>query len=148
MTITRDVPFVPSSWERLDTMIELSETKPGQKVVDLGSGDGRVVIAMANLGAMAFGLEVDPDLVEKAIENIREANLDGNAFIICSNYWDEDLSEYDIVTIYGITSIMGRLEDKLRNELKSGAKVVSNFFTFPTWNHVVQKGDIYVYQQF
>jgi cyclopropane fatty-acyl-phospholipid synthase-like methyltransferase len=143
----RDVPFVPSSWERLDSMVELADAKPGEKSIDLGSGDGRVVIALAKLGVMAFGYEVDPELVKKALNNIKEANLDGNAFIICTNYWEENLSEYDLITIYGITSIMPRLEEKLKKELKPGARVVSNFFTFPSWDPAVEKGDVYVYQQ-
>lgn len=145
MSIIAQVPYVPSSWERLKTMIELAAVEPGERTLDLGSGDGRVVIAMAKLGAEAYGYEINSDLVREARENIENENISNRAFIFNKDYWFEDLSSFDIVTIYGITGVMERLEKKLRNELKSGAKVVSNFFTFPTWPHTYKKNDIYVY---
>lgn len=147
MIIKKDVPFVPSSKERLDIMIELAGITPGQKAVDLGSGNGQVVIEMAKLGAFAFGYEIDPVLVEKSLRNIKQANLEGTAFVILTNYWDEPLDSFDVVTIYGITGIMERLEEKLRKELKPGTKVVSNFFTFPHWEPAVKKGEVYLYIQ-
>lgn len=147
MYIKKDVPFVPSSKERLVTMIQLAEIVPGQKAVDLGSGDGQVVIEMARLGALAFGYEIDPNLVEKSLKNIEEAGLAGQAFIVNADYWDETLEQFEIVTIYGITGIMKRLENKLKKELKPGTKVISNFFTFPNWKPVKIQGDIYLYMR-
>lgn len=142
------VPFVPSSWDRLETMITLANVTPGQKTLDLGAGDGRVVIAMAKLGADAYGYEIDPDLVEEGMRNIKNEGLENKAFILNKDYWNENLSSFDIVTIYGMTSVMEKLEKKLRDELKSGAKVISNYFTFPTWPHVEKKDQIYVYHKY
>jgi cyclopropane fatty-acyl-phospholipid synthase-like methyltransferase len=147
MDIKSDIPFVPSSTDRLNTMIELSSVKPGQKTLDLGSGDGRVVIAMAKAGAEAHGFEVDPKLIEEARKNIAEEGLEGKAFIHSKNFWDGDLGEYDVVTVYGITSIMGRLEAKLKNELRPNAKVVSNYFTFPNWEPEEVKEKVYLYKK-
>lgn len=147
MDIKSDIPFVPSSTDRLNTMIELSSVKPGQKTLDLGSGDGRVVIAMAKAGAEAHGFEVDPKLIEEARKNIAEEGLEGKAFIYSKNFWDGDLGEYDVVTVYGITSIMGRLEAKLKNELRPNAKVVSNYFTFPNWEPEEVKEKVYLYKK-
>lgn len=142
-----DIPFVPSAQDRLDTMIELSEVKTGQKSVDLGSGDGRVVIAMAKAGAEAHGYEVNPKLVAEAQKNITEEGLEGKAFIHEMNFWDGDLSDFDVISVYGITSIMDRLEKKCQSELKSGAKVVSNYFTFPDWQPAVVKEKVYLYKK-
>ncbi|MGI5826682.1 MAG: SAM-dependent methyltransferase [Patescibacteria group bacterium] len=147
MDIKSDIPFVPSSTDRLNTMMELSGVKPGQKTLDLGSGDGRVVIAMAKAGAEAHGFEVDPKLIEEARRNIAEEGLEGKAFIHSKNFWDGDLGEYDVVTVYGITSIMGRLEAKLKNELRPNAKVVSNYFTFPNWEPEEVKEKVYLYKK-
>ncbi len=141
------LPFVPSSLERLETMIELSRITPGQKAADLGSGDGRVVIALAQLGAEAHGYEIDPSLVAKSLQNIKSANLSDKAFIHQEDFFEADLSQYEVLTIYGITSIMRPLEEKLRAELKPGARVISNYFTFPNWEEEEKEGEIYVYRQ-
>jgi cyclopropane fatty-acyl-phospholipid synthase-like methyltransferase len=142
-----DIPYVPSSWNRLATIMELADVKPGLKTLDLGSGDGRVVIAMAKKGADAYGFEVDEDRVKMALKNIESEGLNGNAHIQKTSFWDEDLSDFDIITIYGITSIMSRLEQKLRAEIKPGGKIICNYFNLPTWKHWVHKNDIYLYQQ-
>lgn len=147
MDIKSDIPFVPSSTDRLNTMIELSGVKPGQKTLDLGSGDGRVVIAMAKAGAEAHGFEVDPKLIEEARKNIAKEGLEGRAFIHSKNFWDSNLGEYDVITVYGITSIMGRLENKLKSELKQDALVVSNYFTFPNWEPQKVKDKVYLYKK-
>ena len=147
MDIKSDIPFVPSSTDRLNTMVELSQVKPGQKTLDLGSGDGRVVIAMAKAGAEAHGFEVDPKLVEESKKNIANEGLEGKAFIHNKSFWDGDLRDFDVITVYGITSIMGRLEGKLKQELKDGAKIVSNYFTFPNWKPEEVKEKVYLYRK-
>jgi len=140
-----DIPFVPSSPDRLTVMLELAAVQPGQKTADLGSGDGRVVIAMAKAGAEAHGFEINPKLITEARENIAEEGLENKAFIHDMNFWDCDLSQYDIVSVYGITSIMERLEKKCLAEMKTGAKVVSNYFTFPNWTPSLVKEKVYLY---
>ncbi|HUD44240.1 MAG TPA: 50S ribosomal protein L11 methyltransferase [Patescibacteria group bacterium] len=134
-----------SANERLDVMLELSQIQPGQKTIDLGSGDGRVVIAMAKLGAQAHGIEIDPGRVELARNNILKENLLDKAIITQGNFWNEDLGEFDIITLYGITGIMERLEKKLKIEMKPGSKVISNFFQFPNWYPAKNKSNIFVY---
>jgi ribosomal protein L11 methylase PrmA len=128
-------------------MVALAAALPGQRSADLGSGDGRVVIALAREGAEAHGFEIDPKLVMEARKNIREEGLEGKAFIHQQDFFEADLSDFEILTIYGITSIMGPLEEKLRSELKPGARVISNFFSFPNWEHEVKVAEVYVYKQ-
>jgi cyclopropane fatty-acyl-phospholipid synthase-like methyltransferase len=128
-------------------MVALAAALPGQKSADLGSGDGRVVIALAKEGAETHGFEIDPKLVKEARKNIREEGLEGKAFIHQQDFFEADLSDFDILTIYGITSIMGPLEEKLRSELKPGARVISNFFSFPNWEYEVKVAEVYVYRQ-
>jgi len=147
MTTNSPLPFVPSSEERLKTMIGLAAILQGQKAADLGSGDGRVVIALAKEGAEAHGFEIDYKLVNEARKKIHEEGLENKAFIHNLDFFKVDLSNFDILTIYGITSIMSPLEEKLRSELKSGAKVISNFFTFPNWGHEVKVSEVYLYRQ-
>jgi len=145
--INSPLPFVPSSEERLKTMVALAAVLPGQKAADLGSGDGRIVIALAKEGAEAHGFEIDYRLAKEARKKIHEEGLENRAFIHQQDFFKADLGDFDILTVYGITSIMGPLEGKLRSELKPGARVISNFFSFPTWEHEVKVGEVYVYRQ-
>lgn len=147
MTKTLGAPYVPSSWKRLQVMLELAKVKEGQKAVDLGSGDGRIVMALAQQGAEAHGYEINPDLVFKAKDNIQNAGMEQRAFIHHQNFWEIDLSSFDIVMVYGISSMMAPLEEKLKKELKVGAKVICNFFTFPNWTPDVKVGEVYLYTQ-
>ena len=140
-----DIPFVPTSWERLQTMIELSHVNYGSKSVDLGSGDGRVVIAMARLGANAEGYEIDKGRAALGQKNIKKKGLENKAIIYNKSFWHIDLGSYDIITLYGITSIMERLEEKIYKEVKPGTKITSNFFPFPTLIPLIKKQSIYLY---
>ncbi len=123
----------------------LANVRLGQKAVDLGSGDGRLVIAMAKLGVEAHGYEINPFLVILSKINIKRAGLDNKAFVYWGSFWQKDLSEFDIVVLYGISYIMKKLEVKLKKELKSGAKVISNYFMFSNWSPEKQDGNIYLY---
>ncbi len=137
------IPFVPSLDERTETMFKFITVKPGQKTLDLGAGDGRIVIAMAKKGAEAYGIEIRQKYARKAKANIALENLSHTAFIKEGDFWVEDLSVYDIITIYGMQVIMNDLERKLTNELRPGAIVISNGFPIPTWD--IWKEEDYVY---
>ena len=80
----------------------MSGVLPSQKTVDLGSGDGRLVIALAKAGAKAYGFEVNPFLMKRANKKIKQEGLDSNAFVYLKNLWKQDLSDFDIVTIYAM----------------------------------------------
>lgn len=139
--------YVSSKDEKIKKMIELAEIKSGEKVADLGAGDGRLVIALAKKGAEAHGYEINPILVWQARRNINKAGLRRKAFIHWQNFWNEDLSGFDIITVYGIGYIMKKLEKKLRKELKDNARVVSNTFCFPTWPQIKEEGGVYLYKK-
>ena len=133
--------------ETVKKMVALAQIKPGEKAVDLGSGDGRLVIALARTGAQASGYEIDPLLVWLSRRKIRQAGLEKQAFIYRQSFWNGDLSGFDVVTVYGISYMMKRLERKLKRELKTGARVVSNYFTFPAWAESKKEGRLYLYQK-
>lgn len=145
--MNRDIPYVSSLPERIETIFELIEVTTGQKSVDLGAGDGRVVIEFAKRELDAIGFEIDPNLVKLANKNIKEAGLEGKAFVYEKDFWDEDFSKYDVITIYGITDIMKRLEEKFEKELKPGTIVVSNGFRLPYWEPFAKKKFVYAYRK-
>jgi len=125
----------------------LSKVKPNQKVADLGSGDGRLVIAFAHSGAKVHGFEINPLLIQKSRTNIKKAKLENKAQIHLKSFWTANLSQYDIIYIYGMQHIMKRLEKKLQKELKPGAKIISNVYKFPNWPIKKQTNHIYLYQK-
>jgi len=139
--------YLPTSKRTVKKMVELANIKPGEIAVDLGSGDGRLVIALAKAGAEAHGYEINPLLVFLARRNIRKARFKGKAFIHFKNFWKEDFSQFDIVTIFGIGYAMESLEQKLKKELKIGARVVSNTFPFPNWQYIKRGDTAFLYQK-
>ena len=125
-------------------MVELSEAKPGEKGADLGSGDGRIVIAFAKHGIEMRGYEIDDELIKLSKTNIETANLT-NASIYEKDFWQEDLSIFNIICCYPMPTIMGRLENKLKEELKPGSRVLLNYFPFKHWKEKMIKDNIYLY---
>lgn len=145
--------YAKSRPEIMEKMLALLDIKKGDKAVDLGSGDGRLVIALALAGAEAHGYEINPFLVWLSRRNIKNAGLNGKAFVHHKNFWNEDFSKFNLVTIYGVTYIMENLELKLKKELKKKSKVISNYFEFPNWPYakmeIIQppKQNVYLYIQ-
>lgn len=144
-SLLKGAPYAPLGSSRLKSMKQLLKLKSGEKVADLGSGDGRVVIALAGSGAQAHGYEINPFLVLISILKINKAGLKGRAYIHWKSYWHEDFSTFNAVTVYGITHIMAGMEKKLQNELKPGARIVSNHFQFPNWKKIKSKNDVHLY---
>ena len=143
--VFRGAPFVPTDKSTLEKMISAAGIRPGIKIADLGSGDGRIVIAAAQAGAVAHGYEINPVLVWWSRYKIKKAGLEGSAFIHWKSFWNANLQEFDVVMLFGITSIMNRLGQKLQRELKPRAKVISNIFKFTNWEH--EKVDsVYIYR--
>ncbi len=146
----RKVPYVPSSYDSVTTITQLAQkakenTKKSIKAADLGSGDGRIIVSLAEHDIESHGYEIDGKLALTAEQKILEKGLDGKAFIHPVDYWKENLSDYDIVIIYGMNSVMEKLEKKLAKELKPEAKVISNVFQFPHWKAEKEVNHIFLY---
>lgn len=146
-SIIRGAPYVPVQRRTLKKMIELADIKSGQKAVDLGSGDGRIVIALAKAGAVAYGYEINPILVWWTKRKIKKEGLEGKAFVFQKNIWDENFSSFDIVTLFGIRKIMKDLSVKLEKELKPGAKIISYGFSFPDRQYIRKEEGVFLYEK-
>lgn len=141
------LPFVPSRDSTVKEMFSLLGDVREKKVLDLGSGDGKIVIAAARAGAHAVGFEINPLLVRLARANIAKAGLSSHARILLADFWSADISEYDIIIFYGVVPAMKRLEKKLENELKTGARVVASYCEFSSWSPLIQKGNVSIYEK-
>lgn len=139
--------YVPSLRRTVEQMVRVSEVRPGMKTVDLGSGDGRVVVAMAEAGANAYGYEINPVLANLSRRKIAKLNLGNRARILTNNFWNQSLDGYDVVTVFGIGHVMDRLSRKLASELKPGALVVSNAFEIRGLGTPKQIGSLLVYRK-
>jgi SAM-dependent methyltransferase len=119
------VPFVVTPPEIVERMLRLAEVGPGDTLVDLGSGDGRIVIAAARRGATAFGVDLDPGLVKLAAENARKAGVAHRARFEVRDIFDTDLSRASVVAFYLLPEVNAKLLPKLL-ALKPGTRVVSH----------------------
>lgn len=127
-------PFVPTPPAVVEAMLKLAEVGPGDFVVDLGSGDGRIVLAAAKLHkASGVGLEIDPDLVDQANASARSQGIAGRARFVRQDVREADLSRASVLTLYLLPGMMQALRTKLITELKPGTRVVSHDFTFEQW---------------
>ena len=137
------IPYFQTSRYRVATMIDLAEIKPNEKAADLGTGDGRIAIALSQAGAIVTAYELDDKLRALAIENAKKANV-GVTFLK-KDFWEEDLSAYSIICCYPMPDIMGRLEHKLQKELRPGSRVLLNYFPFLHWKEKAKKDNIFLY---
>jgi SAM-dependent methyltransferase len=128
-------PGVPSPGSVVDAMMELAGVGPGDYVVDLGSGDGRIVIAAVakHRARGGFGVDINPVAVAQANENAIKAGVADRVQFHERDMFATDVGEATVVTIYLLPSIMGKVERKLRAELQPGARIVVHDFPFPDW---------------
>ena len=142
--IKKGAPFVPTSTKNIAKM--LSMVKPGESdvLVDLGSGDGRILFQATKTGCRCIGIEINPTLywLSKIISKIRRLN---NVSIIRENLWNFNLSKVNVLTLFFIPSKMMKLKQKIQNEMKPGSRVVSNMFQFPNWQYTENSGKMYLY---
>lgn len=130
-----DVPFVPTPRPIVRRMLSLADTRPGERLIDLGAGDGRIVIAAAReFGANALGVELHPERF--AVIRNSAASLKPKPHAIRQDFFHTDLSSADVVTMYLLPSVNEALRKKLERELHSGARVVSHDFSVPEWTPV------------
>src|SRR3989344_553398 len=142
-----NIPPVPTRENTIRDMVELADIRPGERVADLGAGDGRLVAAFAKAGAEAHGYESNLFLVLYARRKIRNMGLQQSAHIHWMNFWKVDTAAFDAITIYGMPYVMAPLERKLQAELRPGARVLSNYFEFPTWPIARTQHDAPLYRQ-
>lgn len=139
-------PYAPVAYNRIETMIKLLKLKKGQKMVDLGSGDGRIVIEFAKRGIEAHGYEINPVLVWISRYKIRKAGLRKLAFIHFKDYWMDNFSKFDSVTLFVSPLVTGRVGNKLKRELKKNCLVVSNSFEIPHLKAVKEENGVWLYK--
>lgn len=127
-------PFYPTPQTIVERMLQLGGLKAGEKMYDLGSGDGRIVIMAAQkFHAEAYGVELDKDLVKQSTEKIRQLGLQKTAHIIRGDLLKQHYNSADLVTVYLLPVSNDKVQPLLDRELKKGARVVAHDFEFKAW---------------
>jgi precorrin-6B methylase 2 len=127
-------PFVPTPPAVVEAMLKLAGVGPRDHVVDLGSGDGRIVLAAASrYKASGTGVEIDEDLVAQSNASAKKQGIADRARFVRQDVREADLSRATVLTLYLLPGMMGNLRTKLLAELKPGARVVSHDFFFEQW---------------
>lgn len=133
-TVRPDVHFVPTPEPVVDRMLELAQPKPGEFLIDLGSGDGRIPIAAAKrYGVRALGVDIDPVRISEATANAKSAGVEDKVDFRRENLFETDISKADIVTLYLLDSLNLKLRPRLLSELKPGTRIVSHSFSMGDW---------------
>ncbi len=130
----KDVIWVPTPPELIDKMFDLAGVTAKDYVVDLGSGDGRVVIAAATRGANALGVEYDAVLVDRSREAAKAASLAGRARFVQGDMYKADFSRATVLALFLLPTNLGKLRDQFL-ALKPGTRIVINTFGIPDWTH-------------
>lgn len=128
-----DVPYVPTPQPVVERMLDVANVQPCDYVIDLGSGDGRIVIAAAKRGASGHGIDLDPKRIAEARENATEAGVDDQIIFKQENIFDTDFSRASVITMYLLPTVNLKLRPRLLSQLEPGTRVVSHSFHMDTW---------------
>lgn len=127
-------PYYPTPETIVERMLQLGGLKAGEKMYDLGSGDGRIVIMAAQkFHADAYGVELDKELAKQSLQKIRQLGLEKTAHIIVGNLLKQNYSSADLITVYLLPVSNDKVQPLLDRELKKGARVVAHDFEFKNW---------------
>ena len=130
-------PYYPTPLTIVEKMLDLGELKAGEKMFDLGSGDGRIVIMAAQkYKADATGVEMEDDLYRQSMQKIRSLGLEKTARIIHGDIFKQDYSSADLITVYLLPVSNSKLRPLLEKQLKKGTRIVSHDFPFHDWTPV------------
>jgi SAM-dependent methyltransferase len=128
----KDVIWMPTPEALVERMLTMAQVTPRDVVYDLGSGDGRLVIAAAKRGAQAYGVEYNPDLVAFSENRARAQGMAQNAHFVHGDIFETDFSKATVVTLYLLSTLNMRLRPHLL-KMRPGTRVVSHAFTMEDW---------------
>ncbi len=138
--------YVPSVDWAVEEMIQMAAIQKGEKVVDLGAGNGKILIALAKKGIEAHGYEINPFLVLWSWFLIWKAGVWGKAHAHVGNIFSVDLRLFPVIMIFVVPYIMPKLEKRVLKNAKKGTRIVVETFPFPNLTPVKKTKSIYLYK--
>lgn len=129
-----DVIFVPTPEEVVDAMLQVAKVTKNDVVYDLGTGDGRIPVAAAKkYGARGVGIDIDPQRIKEANENVQKNGVGDRVQIRQADLFEANISEATVVTLYLLPSLNQKLMPKLMRDLRPGTRIVSHAFDMGDW---------------
>ena len=128
----KDVVWLPTAQALVDNMLDMAKVTSQDYVIDLGSGDGRLVITAAKRGARALGIEYNPDMVALSKRNATKEGVSDRAQFIKADLYESDFSQATVITMFLLPEINMKLRPRILN-LKPGIRIVSNSFDMADW---------------
>ncbi len=129
-----DVIYVPTPEDVVEAMLQVAKVTKNDVVYDLGTGDGRIpVTAAKKYGARGVGIDIDPQRIKEATENVQRSGVGDRVRIIQGDLFEADISEATVVTLYLLPSLNQKLMPKLMKDLKPGTRIVSHAFNMGDW---------------
>lgn len=125
--------YVPSPQEIVDEMLKFAKVSKDDVVIDLGCGDGRIVISAAKLGARGIGVDINPERIKESNENAVAAGVTDRVTFINEDLFKTDISSATVVTLYLLPARLAKLRPKLWKELKVGTRIVAHDFDLDDW---------------
>ena len=139
-------PFWWTPQDRVTDMLEIADVTEDDVVYDLGSGDGRIVVAAAEkYGARGVGIEIDPDLVEKSNNAAAEAGVSDRVRFVLGDFYETDFSDATVVMMYLFEETNEKLKPYLLEQLPPDARIVTYKYRMPGWNPVKTNKRVYLY---
>jgi SAM-dependent methyltransferase len=129
-----DVPYVPTPQQVVDRMLEIAKVSGKDFVMDLGCGDGRMLVTAATkFGARGFGVDLNPVRIREATENAARANVADKVKFEVKNLFDTQIKDADVLTMYLLPSVNMQLRPRILDEMKPGSRIVSHAFNMEDW---------------
>jgi len=138
--------YYPSKINKIREMLKLARVGKDDTVIDLGSGDGRILIEAAKMGARAIGYEIDPVLAYESRKKIKEVGLEKLVKVHLKSMWKADFNEATVVTLYLFPKFMKKLQKMFEEKLKHSVLVVSNDYQFPDKKYFKKEAEVYLYK--
>ena len=128
-----DVPYVPTPDDTVAAMLDLGGLKAGDFVIDLGSGDGRILVAAAQRGATGFGVDINPQRIAEANANAQKAGVADKVSFRRQDLFETPIAQASLLTMYLLPEVNLKLRPRILDELKPGTRVVSHAFDMDDW---------------
>ena len=141
-----DLPYVATDRKKIETIIKFAQIKPKETVIDMGSGDGRLLFAAAQKGANAIGYELNPLLVFLTIIHAKLKGLSNRIVVYRKNLWKADLKVADVIFVYSLKRDIQKFEDFVYQNAQKGTRIVVNTNPFPSKNPIKSENGIFLYK--
>ena len=129
-----DVPYVPTRFPVVETMLKMAAVNKSDVVYDLGCGDGRIIITAAQrFGCRGVGFDLDPERIRECLENAKKAGVTEKVKFVEGDLFQADFHEATVLPMYLLTTVNLKLRPKILRELQPGSRVVSHNFAMDNW---------------